>query len=696
MIGGSRTKTGFQVSRSKARPASDTGHARRNAPPSVERVISAPGTALDPEIRVQAERQFGHEFSRIRVHADQAAAASASEIAADAYYAVGNHIVFGEQRYAPRSTDGRALLSHELTHAHTNAGCSSLVAPGITSGRPSTSNSNPASSVEIPAVVDEVLHRPSQPLDRATRQDMEGRFQHDFSTVRVHVGERAAASADAVDALAYTVGHHVVFGRGQYTPTNAPGRQLLAHELAHVVQQGRGAASHSPAHDVSLDRFAAQAATAAVQGNGRVSVAGASLPRLARQPKRENHLSEEEIRKLLGLPEQPDAQARKVIYAGQPPSAVEQEAAEKVAAGMPPTELTPHVPPGYIEMATKLVQGGVITRAAPPPRVQRKPLKDLLPPPRTAFEDYAQNRLLETVRDPATGSVIGYLEWEQGVLHLKNVEGEKVMTVAEKPLETPLIDPLDLIPLGLVRSLAAKAATFTGRAVGKAFAKEMTAEGTKLAIRKAGTLSAEEAGEAVGKQLLVSGEQAIGSRAPKGPEVVEELTSELGLSRPGSQGLTSVRAAAEEAQAAGLMRGAEPGLADLAVQSHASAPAVRKALGLTGKTQSAHIGPTSALRDLPGYNRGRALTTLLPEEVHAALDQRWKDWAVALRRQGRTDVTVRELYGAMSEAIQKTPGMPGRMKQAFDWKLQDELFRHLELTWDDLVALPYPSVKPIP
>lgn len=64
---------------------------------------------------------------------------------------------------------------------------------------------------------------------------MESRFGHHFSQVRVHADARAAESARAVDAVAYTAGHDVVFGLGRYQPASADGRRLLAHELTHVV-----------------------------------------------------------------------------------------------------------------------------------------------------------------------------------------------------------------------------------------------------------------------------------------------------------------------------------------------------------------------------------------------------------------------------------------------------------------------------
>jgi hypothetical protein len=76
-----------------------------------------------------------------------------------------------------------------------------------------------------------------QPLSESLRAYFEPRFGQDFSHVRVHTGSQASESANAVNALAYTVGQDVVFGAGQYAPETTTGRQLLAHELSHVLQQ---------------------------------------------------------------------------------------------------------------------------------------------------------------------------------------------------------------------------------------------------------------------------------------------------------------------------------------------------------------------------------------------------------------------------------------------------------------------------
>lgn len=98
-----------------------------------------------------------------------------------------------------------------------------------------------AALVTAPAAVGRVLQSPGHPLDAAARAFMEPRFGHDFSGVRVHTDVRAARAAASIRARAFTAGDGIVFGRGEYAPQTGAGRHLLAHELAHVVQQGGGA-----------------------------------------------------------------------------------------------------------------------------------------------------------------------------------------------------------------------------------------------------------------------------------------------------------------------------------------------------------------------------------------------------------------------------------------------------------------------
>lgn len=112
---------------------------------------------------------------------------------------------------------------------------------------------------QLPPIVEEVLRSPGEPLARTTRDFMEPRFGHDFGRVRVHNGARAAESARAVGARAYTVGNQIVFAANTYAPATHDGRGLLAHELAHTIQQ-RSPAGPPPSsephgiHEVSANR----------------------------------------------------------------------------------------------------------------------------------------------------------------------------------------------------------------------------------------------------------------------------------------------------------------------------------------------------------------------------------------------------------------------------------------------------------
>jgi len=145
--------------------------------------------------------------------------------------------------------------------------------------------SSPDTPSEAPLIVHDVLRSPGQPLDAATRSFFEPRFGHDFSQVRVHTDARAAESARAVNALAYTVGRDVVFGAGEYSPKANAGRGLLAHELAHVIQQRNSEANSAPvavsaSHGLEVE--ADRAASAAVV-SGHASVLHAAGPTLQKQ-----------------------------------------------------------------------------------------------------------------------------------------------------------------------------------------------------------------------------------------------------------------------------------------------------------------------------------------------------------------------------------------------------------------------------
>ena len=86
-------------------------------------------------------------------------------------------------------------------------------------------------------IANHVPQTEGQPLQADVRQQLEAEMGADFSGVRVHTDVRAVAAARSVDARAFTVGQDIYFNAGQYLPVSTQGRFLLAHELAHVVQQ---------------------------------------------------------------------------------------------------------------------------------------------------------------------------------------------------------------------------------------------------------------------------------------------------------------------------------------------------------------------------------------------------------------------------------------------------------------------------
>ncbi|MEU8785752.1 DUF4157 domain-containing protein [Streptomyces sp. NPDC048637] len=115
-----------------------------------------------------------------------------------------------------------AVLADREQHQH-SAGCGHTAPPTVQR-----------------SPVQDVLRAPGRPLDEPVRADMETRLGADFSDVRVHTDTSAHASAESVNAHAYTSGSHIVFQRGRYNTSSAAGRHMLAHELTHVIQQRNG------------------------------------------------------------------------------------------------------------------------------------------------------------------------------------------------------------------------------------------------------------------------------------------------------------------------------------------------------------------------------------------------------------------------------------------------------------------------
>jgi hypothetical protein len=203
--------------------------------PIVHDVLRSPGPSLDAQTRAFIEPRFGHDFSRKPAPPRSPANAPATLTVrppGDIYEQEADRIAEQVMR----------MPEPQRQHARgESCPTSQKEQPDQERKRLQTQRLDAGSSAQmhVPPIVREVLSSPGQPLDPETQGFMEPRFGHDFSQVRVHTDSRAADSARAIQARAYTVGRDVVFADGQFSSATSDGRRLLAHELAHVIQQGQ-------------------------------------------------------------------------------------------------------------------------------------------------------------------------------------------------------------------------------------------------------------------------------------------------------------------------------------------------------------------------------------------------------------------------------------------------------------------------
>lgn len=294
---------------------------------------------------------------------------------------------------------------------------------------------------EIPPIVHEVLRLPGQPLDPATRAFFEPQFGHDFSKVRVHTDGKAAESARAVNALAYTVERDVVFGAGQYMPMTKTGQGLLAHELTHVLQQ-RNIVAGSPQ---GLDIATARGSASEIEAE-RASLAvfsGSSVPEVSRPSANVGRmvmLQRQEVCEPQGGT--PSLSTADVIYdyenqACRPPDP------DEVSASVPESDL---VDGEFWIWPSGLREGA-------------KPIFD----------------------DEDTSVIVGFRYYSGGYYEIYDLEGSMVES-GEPGLEAPLIDPIDILAGGITglgrgllrgggRAVARGVAGGAGRGGGAALAR---------------------------------------------------------------------------------------------------------------------------------------------------------------------------------------------------------------------------------
>jgi hypothetical protein len=136
-----------------------------------------------------------------------------------------------------------------------------------------------ADTAAAPQIVHQALQTPGQPLDPSTRARMDRSFDYNFGAVRLHSDSLAARAAQSLNAAAFTVGEDIVFAPGRLAPETETGQWLIAHELAHVVQQSRGSSSTvSPETGSRFERHATDAAHLALAGQPVPAAPSGAVP----------------------------------------------------------------------------------------------------------------------------------------------------------------------------------------------------------------------------------------------------------------------------------------------------------------------------------------------------------------------------------------------------------------------------------
>lgn len=214
--------------------ASDPAN-RSGVPPIVEDPHRLSQWPPDAGTRASVKPSIGHDFSRIPVYAGPPPTVQpklAVSVPGDRYEQEADRVADRVTRFfEPRSESSRLRGGMTPGSGYTE----------VQTKRVEADNTGESSA---PPVVGEVVSSPGQPLDQTARDFAELRFGRDFNRVRIHMGSRADYAARSIRARAFTLGHHIVFGVGQYAPNTAGGRWVLAHELTHVLQQNGDNRAH--------------------------------------------------------------------------------------------------------------------------------------------------------------------------------------------------------------------------------------------------------------------------------------------------------------------------------------------------------------------------------------------------------------------------------------------------------------------
>lgn len=583
--------------------------------------------------------------------------------------------------------------------------------------------------VVAPPLVHRVVRSPGVPLDpdvaAATRVGIP-------ADVRVHADEEAARSADAVHARAYAVGRHVVFARGQYDPASARGRSLLEHELTHVAQQGGGEAGGTIRVAPRDDFSERQARQSEVTGSGAVantSNSASTAVRLQRSPQgghdtcptgachSGSHTRPDQITTDAGRAFNPGSTtgSQELNIMAYLPDEESQEFAGYLLHGF--TRMHWHnrtletvkpvmhtsFPVGSEILGYVLYYGPVAKGSRDESDPENRPGGRYV-----VISRYGDEVEVQAFNYGIESEGLGPLEYilPSGIVSaLENAVARRVASLAMRGASyvgSRIVRPgLSAVNRKMLRpaltslALAGEAGptAFSGMAsrtgVELVEKRATAAAGQGIATRLEGTTAAVGQGGAARLEA-----QVLSSTAPTTQQAAQQASARASSVAPAPsyfgttltfQSLSSSRstaAAAADALSSGL---ADVQAGRLGVQAHNRAPSVRRATGLAG-FESAHAVAQAVGRQIPGYSAGRALTVLLPHDVHRAFDSGWVSvWNTAVA-QGRqmTALEVRDMFLRAVDAIPEIL-LPRAAKNTLAWKIVHELFSVLGLSPSDII-----------
>ncbi|MGW2724048.1 eCIS core domain-containing protein [Streptomyces sp. NPDC001492] len=589
--------------------------------------------------------------------------------------------------------------------------------------------------------------------------DVRGRLEHAFGVpldhVRLHRGADAARTAQALDARAFTVGEHIGFPP-RLSPGSADGERLLAHEVAHVVQQGPQTGNTGTWQRTSrgdgTERSAEQAAGRAARGQrvGPLTAVRAPGPLVARdgvfsalewlgdkatQTKEAGYhwlierlraLHRAGIARLMSYGDRLTGTQR-TLWQGIV-GAVDMTmtileglvyAVVGIVAGFVTGILQMLV--GLLRMLVGVCEGilrflygfidggkaydewvtGVARTISLIPQGLRMLVDDWLAEFRTASPEKAGLMIGEL-----TGQILAFLA-TLGVSAGK--AGSAAQSVKLVPKLAALIETTPgalATTTGITVPLAVEIAPETAQAIAATVVKHGSAAtdaavltSTQMAAHGGRPSGPSRSAGGSGQGKPPSQQTGPGKKAPggSGPALAGPVTAADEAAR-----LAAWRKLADQEFEAFLewtrsegSKGVSSG-ERLEMQAHGAASEIRARYGLTGDHQSMHGLPRSTARDLPGYDPKASLTILGERELHAGVDEGWKQAFQQMRREGRVDVTAGEVFDEVAKSIDGSPQLSAGTKRSMILRLWDEMFVEYALKEDQLLRLPYPNIPAAP